>query len=225
MPRFAPSGFALAWLFALVAADPSAAAAGPPELAGLDAAYPAIDALYLDLHRNPELSRHEEKTAAKLAARLHALAFEVTERVGGHGIVGVLRNGSGPTVLVRTDMDALPVKEATWLAYARMATAKNDAGEVVPVLHACGHDIHMASWIGAATLLANSKDRWRGTLVFVGQPAEETTQGARAMIDAGLFTRFPKPDFALALHDTSLIPAGLVGFTPGAAFAASNAVD
>src|SRR4051812_10428539 len=195
MPRFAPSGFALAWLFALVAADPSAAAAGPPELAGLDAAYPAIDALYLDLHRNPELSNHEEKTAAKMAARLRDLGFETTEHVGGNGVVGVLRNGKGPTVLVRTDMDALPVKEKTGLPYASTVTAKNDAGEVVPVMHACGHDIHMASWVGAATLLARSRDRWHGTLVFVAQPAEEIVKGAAAILRDGFLTRFPKPDF------------------------------
>ncbi|TMB26289.1 MAG: GNAT family N-acetyltransferase [Deltaproteobacteria bacterium] len=195
MSRFVPSRFALACLFALVPVLPSDATAGPPELAGLDAAYPSLDALYLDLHRNPELSRHEEKTAAKLAARLRALGFEVTEHVGGHGIVGVLRNGKGPTVLVRTDMDALPVKEQTGLPYASTVVTKNDAGEIVPVMHACGHDIHMASWIGAATLLANGKERWRGTLIFVGQPAEEVSrlieplsEGDRTLLAGSLAT-------------------------------------
>src|SRR5256885_8277152 len=206
MSRFVPSRFALACLVALVPVLPSDATAGPPELAGLDAAYPSLDALYLDLHRNPELSRHEEKTAAKLAARLRALGFEVTEHVGGHGIVGVLRNGKGPTVLVRTDMDALPVKEQTGLPYASTVVTKNDAGEIVPVMHACGHDIHMASWIGAATLLAHSKDGWHGTLVFVGQPAEEIASGAAAMLQDGLFSRFPKPDFVLGIHDSQLLP-------------------
>src|SRR6266403_1117394 len=158
-------------LTAILSRDPSVApAAGPPELSGLDALYPSLDALYQDLHRNPELSNHEEKTAAKMAARLRQVGFEVTEHVGGNGVVGVLRNGSGPTVLVRTDMDALPIKEQTGLPYASTTTTKNDAGETVSVMHACGHDIHMASWVGAATLLAGAKDRWRGTLVFVGQP-------------------------------------------------------
>ena len=225
MSRFVPSRFALACLFALVPVLPSDATAGPPELAGLDATYPSLDALYLDLHRNPELSRHEEKTAAKLAARLRALGFEVTEHVGGHGIVGVLRNGKGPTVLVRTDMDALPVKEQTGLPYASTVVTKNDAGEIVPVMHACGHDIHMASWIGAATLLANGKERWRGTLIFVGQPAEEVVSGAQAMVDDGFLKRFPKPDFAIAIHDTQIHPSGQVGFVAGPAFANIDSID
>ena len=202
-----------------------ALAGGPPELTGLDALYPSIDSLYIDLHQNPELSLHEEKTAAKLATRLRAVGFEVTEHVGGHGVVGVLRNGPGPTVLVRTDMDALPVREQTGLPYASIVTAKNDAGETVPVMHACGHDIHMASWVGAATLLAHARDHWRGTLVFVGQPAEEVVRGAEAMVVDGLFTRFPKPDFALAIHDTNVLPSGQIGVTSGPASAASNAVD
>ena len=196
-----------------------------PELAGLQALYTSLDSLYVDLHRNPELSLHEEKTAAKLASRLRDLGFEVTERVGGYGVVGVLRNGAGLTVLVRTDMDALPIKEQTGLPFASTTTVKNDAGETVPVMHACGHDIHMTSWMGAATLLARSRDRWHGTLVFVGQPAEEVVQGADRMIKDGLLTRFPKPDFVLGLHDTQLLPAGQIGVTSGPTFAASNAVD
>jgi amidohydrolase len=202
-----------------------ALAGGPPELAGLDALYPSIDSLYIDLHQNPELSLHEEKTAPKLATRLRALGFEVTEHVGGYGVVGVLRNGAGPTVLVRTDMDALPVREQTGLPYASSVTTKNDAGETVPVMHACGHDIHMASWVGAAALLARVKDRWHGTLVFVGQPAEEVLQGAELMVKDGLLTRFPKPDFVLGVHDTNVLPSGQVGVIAGPASAASNAVD
>jgi amidohydrolase len=202
-----------------------ALSAGPPGLDGLDALYPSLDALYIDLHQNPELSLHEEKTAAKLAARLRALGFEVTERVGGHGIVGVLRNGAGPTVLVRTDMDALPIKEQTGLAYASAVTVKTDAGGTVPVMHACGHDIHMVSWIGAASLLAGARNRWHGTLLFVGQPAEETLQGAEMMVKDGLLTRFAKPDFVLGIHDTNLLPAGQIGVVAGPASAASNAVD
>jgi amidohydrolase len=206
-------------------AQPAAPGARPPVLAPLDALYPDLDALYVDLHQTPELSLHEEKTAAKMAARLKALGFEVTERVGGWGVVGVLRNGKGPTVLVRTDMDALPIKEQTGLPYASVVTTKNDAGETVPVMHACGHDIHMTSWIGAATLLSRAKNRWSGTLVFVAQPAEEMLQGAETMIADGLLTRFPKPDFVLGLHDSNFIPAGQIGIVAGPASAASNAVD
>ena len=138
-------------------------------LLGLDALYPSLDELYQDLHRNPELSHQEEKTAAKLAARLQALGFDVTERVGGHGIVGVLRNGKGPTVLVRADMDALPIKEATGLPWASSVQVKDATGASIPVMHACGHDVHMASWVGAATLLAGAKETWRGMLLFVGR--------------------------------------------------------
>jgi hippurate hydrolase len=198
---------------------------GPSELAGLRALYPSLDSLYIDLHKNPELSLHEERTAAKLAARLRNLGFEVTERVGGFGVVGVLRNGAGPTVMVRTDMDALPIKEQTGLPYASTTTVKNDAGGTVPVMHACGHDIHMSSWVGAATLLSRTRDRWHGTLVFVGQPAEEVVQGAENMIKDGLMTRFPKPDFVIGLHDTQVLPAGQIGVVAGPAYAASNAVD
>jgi amidohydrolase len=156
---------------------------------------------------------------------LRAVGFAVTEHVGGNGVVGVLRNGAGPTVLVRTDMDALPIKEETGLPYASTVTTKNVAGETVPVMHACGHDIHMASWVGAATLLARAKDRWHGTLVFVGQPAEEVVSGAEAMVKDGLYTRFPKPDFVIGVHDLQLLPSGQVGVIPGPASAASNAVD
>jgi amidohydrolase len=160
----------------------------------LDAIYPDLDHLYLDLHQSPELSGHEEQTAAKMASRLGALGFEVTTGVGGHGVVGLLRNGKGPTVMLRADMDALPMEEKTGLPYASKVTSKNDAGETVSVMHACGHDIHMTSWIGAATLLVHNKDKWRGTLMMVGQPAEETAAGAAAMLADGLFKRFPKPD-------------------------------
>jgi amidohydrolase len=197
----------------------------PPELAALDALYPTLDSLYIDLHQNPELSLHEENTARKLATRLRALGFEVTEQVGGYGVVGVLRNGAGQTVLVRTDMDALPIKEQTGLPYASTISVKNDAGDTSPVMHACGHDIHMASWIGAASLLVQAKNRWHGTLVFVGQPAEEVFQGADLMIKDGLLTRFPKPDFVLGIHDTNLLPAGQIGIVSGPGSAASNAVD
>jgi amidohydrolase len=200
-------------------------AEGPAGLTGLDAIYPSIDSLYIDLHRNPELSLQEEKTAAKLAERLRAAGYQVSEHVGGHGIVGVLRNGAGPTVLLRTDMDALPVKEQTGLAYASTATVKKETGESIPVMHACGHDVHMASWIGAAMLLAQMKNQWHGTLVLVGQPAEEVLQGAASMVKDGALTRFPKPDFVVGIHDTNLLPSNQIGIVSGPASSASNAVD
>ncbi len=203
----------------------SAAAADSGSLGGLDAIYPALQALYIDLHKSPELSLQEEKTAARMAARLRDLGYEVTERIGGHGVVGVLRNGAGPTVALRTDFDGLPVKEQTGLAFASTATAKNSAGDMVPVMHACGHDVHMTAWIGAATLLASSKHEWKGTLLLIGQPAEEVVRGARAMVDDGLFTRFPKPDYVLGIHVSQALPAGQIGVVSGPASAASNTVE
>ncbi len=194
-------------------------------VSGLDALYPSLDALYRDLHRNPELSLQEKQTAAKMAARLRALGFEVTEKVGGTGVVGVLRNGRGPTVLLRTELDGLPVKEETGLAYASKVTTRDESGATVPVMHACGHDIHMTSWVGAATLLARGKDRWRGTLVMMGQPAEERVLGARAMIKDGLLRRFPRPDFAVAIHDSPLFAAGTIGHRPGFAMANVDTVE
>lgn len=200
-------------------------AAPPPGLERLDGLYPSLDTFYQDLHRTPELSLHEVKTAGKLAARMRQLGYAVTEKVGGTGLVAVLRNGSGPTLLVRTDMDALPIKEQTGLPYASQVTTKDDSGNTVGVMHACGHDIHMTSWIGAATLLAGERDRWSGTLVFVAQPAEEVVRGAAAMLADGMLTRFPKPDFALAFHDTSSFPAGQVGLLAGPTYANINMVE
>ncbi|MEN9704597.1 MAG: hypothetical protein RLZZ393_476 [Pseudomonadota bacterium] len=223
MSRLAASLLAASLLAGPVQALPPAPAS--KLLAGLDAAYPAMDAMYRDIHQHPELSGQEVQTAAKLAAALRALGFEVTEKIGGHGIVGVLRNGPGPTVMVRTELDALPVREQTGLPYASTVSVKNDAGETVPVMHACGHDIHMASWLGAATLLAKSRKDWKGTLVFIGQPAEEGVAGAERMVRDGLMTRFPKPDYVLAIHDTNLLPAGQVDAISGPASAASSSVD
>jgi hippurate hydrolase len=197
----------------------------PAAVSGLDALYPELDAFYRDLHQTPELSGRETKTAAKLAERLRQLGYEVTTGVGGTGVVGVLRNGKGPTVLLRTELDALPVEEKTGLPYASKATAKDSAGKTVPVMHACGHDVHMASWTGAATLLARGKDRWKGTVLMIGQPAEEIVQGAKAMLADGLFTRFPKPDFVVAVHDKAELPAGKVAFIPGFALANVDSVD
>ena len=203
----------------------SFAAAAAAQTAAIDALYPEMDKLYLDLHKTPELSRHEVNTAAKMAERLRKLGFEVATGVGGTGVVGVLRNGAGPTVALRTELDALPVEEKTGLPYASTVTAVDDAGKQVHVMHACGHDVHMTSWVAAATLLSQSKDRWSGTLVMVGQPAEETVWGARSMIDAGLWKRFPKADFVLAIHDAADLPAGKVEVVPGYAAANVDSVD
>lgn len=203
----------------------AADAAGSPVLAPLDALYPDLEKLYLDLHQSPELSFHEEKTSAKMAERLRALGFEVTTGIAKTGVVGILRNGKGPTVMLRTDLDGLPVEEQTGLPYASRTTATDDAGETVHVMHACGHDVHMTSWIGAATLLSRSKDRWRGTLMMVGQPAEEKGNGAGRMIADGLFTKFPKPDFAFAIHDSAQAPAGTVQSISGYALASVDSVD
>ena len=194
-------------------------------LDGLDQMYPQLDALYLDLHKNPELAMKEQRTSARMAEELRKLGYEVTTGVGGTGVVGVLRNGKGPTVLLRTELDALPVEEKTGLPYASTATAVNAAGQTVPVMHACGHDAHMAGWTGAAALLARMKDRWRGTVLMIGQPAEETVQGAKAMIADGLLKRFPKPDFSVAVHDSSDAPAGKVYFVPGYGMASVDSVD
>ncbi|MGE5236036.1 MAG: amidohydrolase [Acidobacteriota bacterium] len=189
------------------------------------AATPRLVALYRELHSSPELSFQESATAARLAARMRALGFEVTEGVGRTGIVAVLRNGEGPTVLLRTDLDALPVEEKTGLPYASHATGRGPGGEPVPVMHACGHDIHMTSWLGAATVLADLKDDWRGTVVMIGQPAEELGAGSAAMLADGLYTRFPRPDFAVALHDMPDLPAGVVAISPGPVAASADSVD
>jgi hippurate hydrolase len=180
-----------------------------------DSVYAEAHALYLDVHQNPELSSHEVQTAAKLAGRLRSLGYEVTEHVGGTGIVAILKNGAGPTVLLRTELDALPVEEKTGLPYASKVHTKNDAGQDVPVMHACGHDLHMASIFGTAAIMAHTKNTWHGTLMLIGQPAEETISGAKAMLDDGLMTRFPKPDVLVALHVGNIIPAGQVGIVPG----------
>jgi len=186
----------------------------------IDAAYPQSETLYLDLHRHPELSMHEQHTAAKLAAALRELHFEVTEHVGGTGIVGLLRNGKGPAVLLRTELDALPVEENTGLPFASVDRTTDAAGHEVAVMHACGHDIHMAAWTATARVMASTRDRWRGTLILIGQPAEEDGDGATDMVQDGLFTRFPKPDYALAVHDDSRYPAGLIGYHAGTVMSA-----
>jgi len=186
-----------------------------PSLTEVNAIYPDIEALYMDLHQNPELAFQETRTAAKLAERARALGFDVTTGVGRTGIVAVMRNGDGPTVMLRTELDALPIEEGTGLPFASTAVATNASGQSTSVMHACGHDIHMSAWAGTARLMAEHRDRWRGTLVLVGQPAEEGGGGAAAMLRDGLFTRFPRPDFALSMHDDDTMPAGTIGYHPG----------
>jgi hippurate hydrolase len=204
-----------------------AGAAGAAEdlKAAIDKDYPSLDSLYKTLHAHPELSTKEVETSKRLAKEARDAGFDVTDHVGGTGVVAVLKNGPGPTVLVRTDMDALPVEEATGLPYASTVKAKNARGEDIGVMHACGHDIHMTVWTGVARRMAAEKDKWSGTLVMIGQPAEETIAGAEAMLKDGLFTRFPRPDFNLAIHDTNGLPAGQVGYVPGFVLAASDSVD
>jgi amidohydrolase len=184
--------------------------------APLDALVPELVTLYEELHQNPELSEQEVQTAEKVATRLRAIGFEVTTGIGGHGVVGVLRNGSGPTVLLRADLDGLPVEEKTGVPYSSRAVGK---------MHTCGHDLHMAAWIGTATLLARGRKHWHGTIVAVGQPAEEIGVGARAMLRDGLYERFPKPDFAVAVHTSAELPAGQISYTSGWALANVDSVD
>jgi hippurate hydrolase len=192
------------------------AASLPPEFtAQLDKDFPTIEALYQDLHRNPELAFNEHQTAKKLAERVKALGFEVTTGVGGTGIVAILKNGPGPVAMLRTEMDGLPVLEKTGLPFASTATAKNAAGETVPTMHACGHDVHMSAWYATAKLMAENRKAWSGTLMLVGQPAEEPLTGSAAMIKDGLLKRFPKPDYAMSMHDEGTLPAGQVGYRAG----------
>jgi hippurate hydrolase len=188
---------------------------------------------YKTLHAAPELSHHEEKTATFFAAQLRGMGYEVTERIGkyensawtSYGVVAIMKNGTGPTVLIRTELDALPVNEKTGLPYASTVKTKNDAGDEVSVMHACGHDVHITSMLGTARMLSELKNQWGGTLIILGQPAEETVDGARAMMRDGLYQKFPKPDFVVALHDHSELEAGKVGYTPGYAMASGDSVD
>src|SRR5437588_12523593 len=190
-------------------------------------------AIYKDIHAHPELSMHEERSAAIVAKELKAAGCEVAERVGKYekpgatcfGVVGVMKNGAGPTVLVRTDLDALPVHEETGLPYASTVTTKNDEGKEVPVMHACGHDAHNFMFIGVARVFAKLKDQWHGTIVFVAQPAEETGNGARALLHAGLYEKFGKPDFALGFHDKADMQTGHIGVTEGYTYANVDSVD
>jgi amidohydrolase len=212
----------------------SGAAAAQQKLDSLvEGSLPSLVADYKGLHAAPELSHHEVKTSAFLAERLRSYGYTVTEHVGkyeqpgltGYGIVAILKNGDGPTVLVRTDMDALPVEERTGLPYASTVKTKNEAGQDVSVMHACGHDIHIATLMGTAKMLSELRDQWHGTLMLIGQPAEETIDGAKAMLNDGLYSRFGKPDFAIALHDNADLEAGKIAYCPGYALASSTSVD
>src|SRR5689334_16321828 len=200
--------------------------ANPPDpiLAKLDGLLPDLGALYKDVHAHPELSMQESRTAGLAADRLRAAGYEVTTGVGGTGVVGLLRNGDGPTVMLRADMDALPVEEATGLPYASKVTAKDRDGNAVLVGHMCGHDMHVAWLAGAAALLAQAREAWHGTLVTVFQPGEETAEGARAMIDDGLLERFPKPAVVLGQH-VMVGPAGTVASSAGPITSAADSLQ
>src|SRR5438034_2275279 len=218
-------------LLSILISVPVFAQQTPQSLA--DAELPSLLAIYKDFHTHPELSGHEERTAAIVAKDLKAAGCEVTEPVGKYdkpsltcfGVVGVMKNGEGPTTLVRTDMGALPVKEETGLPYASKVTTKNDSGQEVSVMHACGHDAHIAAFIGTARALQKLKDQWAGTIIFVGQPAEEAIGGARALLKGGLYDRFGKPNFALGFHDNAQMPIGHIGVTEGYTYANVDAVD
>src|SRR5438093_1397295 len=223
--------FCLVISISVLSAFAASAEQTPQSLA--DAELPSLLTIYKDFHTHPELSAHEERSSAIVAKELKAAGCEVTEHVGKYdkpgvtcfGVVGVMKNGAGPTVLVRSDLDALPVHEETGLPYASTVTTKNDEGKEVPVMHACGHDVHMSTLIGTARALGKMKDNWHGTIIFIGQPAEETVGGARAMLKDGLYTRWPKPVYALALHDDAEIETGKIGVTEGYAFANVDSVD
>jgi amidohydrolase len=214
------------WFAPLVSAQQT-----PQSLA--DAELPSLLTIYKDIHSHPELSGHEKRSSALVAKELRTAGCDVTENFGKYskpgltcfGVVGVMKNGPGPTVLVRTDLDALPVHEETGLPYASTVTTKNDEHKEVPVMHACGHDAHISMFIGVARALAKLKDQWHGTILFVAQPAEETGNGARALLNAGLYERFGKPDFALGFHDKADLQTGHIGVTEGYTYANVDSVD
>ncbi len=187
--------------------------------------YSSLEKLYTHLHQNPELSQKEEKTSAIMARELKALGFDVYENIGGYGVAGVFKNGKGPTVLVRTDMDALPIEEKTNLPYASNVKSTNVAGATVSVMHACGHDIHMTVFVGTARALVETKNTWQGTLLMIAQPAEENGVGAEAMVNDGLYTKVPYPDFALSLHNHAGMKAGTIGYSSGPFMASVDMMD
>jgi hippurate hydrolase len=214
--------FAVAFGIAAMLLSTTAPAASVAD--GVKADMPQLMTIYRDFHSHPELSMQEVRSPAILAAEARKLGFQVTEHVGKTGVVAVMKNGPGPVLLIRADMDALPVREQTGLQFASTATGKLPDGTVTPVMHACGHDTHMTTWIGTARRLAAMKDQWSGTLVMIAQPGEEVGMGAKAMLDDGLFTRFPKPDTMIAFHDSASLPAGVIGVTDGYALANVDSV-
>jgi len=199
----------------------------------IDKELPSLLSTYKHLHENPELSMQEKETSALLAGQLRTLGYEVTDHFGvyaatrqqAYGIVAVLKNGAGPTVMVRTELDGLPVEEKTGVPYASHAKAKRADGTEVSVMHACGHDLHMTVFLGTAKMLVELKKQWKGTVILIGQPAEEVVEGAKAMLQDGLYNKFPEPDYVLALHDSSVVPAGKVAWLPGPALAGADSVD
>jgi hippurate hydrolase len=212
-------------LLAAALLSTSAMAAADPITDGVGKDMPSLMALYRDLHANPELSMQEVKSASKMAAEAKKLGFTVTTGVGKTGVVAVMKNGPGPVLLLRADMDGLPVVEQTGLPFASKVKATSVAGTESGVMHACGHDTHMTAWVGAARRLAAMKDQWSGTLVLIAQPGEEIGVGAKAMLDDGLYTRFPKPTHAIAFHDAASLPAGTIGYAVGPALANVDSVD
>jgi amidohydrolase len=209
----------------LVVTTMSSPAAADPLRDAVARDMPSLIQLYRHLHANPELSMQEVKTSAKLAAEAKKLGFDVTTGVGKTGVVAVMRNGPGPVVMLRADMDALPVVEQTGLPYASKVRGVSRAGGETGIMHACGHDTHMTAWVGTARRLAAMKDQWSGTLVMILQPGEETGEGAVAMLQDGLYTRFPKPGHVIAFHDSASLPAGVIGYSPGYALANVDSVD
>lgn len=216
------SKFGLILASSLIAIVPAQA---DPLNQAIAADMPSLMTIYRDLHANPELSGEEVKTAAKLAVEARRLGYTVTEKVGGTGVVAVMKNGVGPVVMIRADMDGLPLEEKTGLPFASKVQAKTRQGNETFVMHACGHDTHMTGWVATARQMAARKNEWSGTLVMILQPAEETGEGAIAMLNDGLYTRFPKPDYALAFHDAAGAPAGYIGYSPGFALANVDSVD
>ena len=186
---------------------------------------PNLKSLYLDIHQNPEISLMEKETSKKLANELEKIGFEVTRNFGGYGVVGIFKNGNGPTILYRTDMDALPMKEKTGLSYASQIITKNFDGNDVGTMHSCGHDMHMTVWTGTARALVERKNEWKGTIIMIGQPAEEIGAGAAMMLNEGLFEKYPIPDYGIALHSSPTIPSGKVGFGKGYTMANTESVD
>ena len=217
--RCLPHVSALAALCLFLGAD------DPNNDPSIDAQLPSLLNFYRDLHAHPELSFHEEETSKKIAEALRETGAKVTTGVGKYGVVGIMKNGEGPTVLVRSDLDALPVTEKTGLPFASKVTAKDDEGETVGVMHACGHDIHMTCLVGVARWLAEHKDQWNGTVMLIGQPAEEKIGGAKAMLKDGLYERFGTPDYALALHVAHDLETGKIGYCSGPALASSTSMD